>query len=146
MTVQPISPTAFLLYLSRVDLQERGLHPDFLIREDTWKLAKEGLSSLGRTADDLVEVESYPDRHGLLLFVHTLPGDPAVWRFPDSDCLLDAVAAVEGLAEQPLYWWQDAFWLVAPSGPDAALSEFADRVEDDPLLSARLAEYALPIF
>lgn len=143
MTIQPIGPTASLLYLTCTELQERGLHPDCLTHQDTWNLAKEGLSALGRTADDLLELESYPDKHGLLLFVHTLPGDPAVWRFPDSDCLLDAVASVEGLAEQPLYWWQDAFWLVGEG--DAVLSEFADRVEDDPLLSARLAEYALPL-
>lgn len=144
MTVQPIGPTAVLLYLTRAELRERGLRPDFLTHEDTWTLAKEGLSTLGQTADGLRELESYPDKHGLLLFLHTAQTDLTVWRFADSDCLLDAVAAVEGLADQPLYWWKDAFWLVGEG--DAVLSEFADRVEDDPLLVARLAEYALPIF
>ena len=144
MTVQPIGPTAVLLYLTRAELRERGLRPDFLTHEDTWTLAKEGLSTLGQTADGLRELESYPDEQGLLLFVHTAPADPAVWRFPDGDALLDAAAALQGLAEQPLYWWKDAFWLVGEVS--AALSEFADRVEDDPLLAARLAEYALPIF
>lgn len=144
MTVQPIGPTAALLYLTRAELQERGLHPDFLTYERTLSLAKEGLSTLGQTTDSLLELESYPDEHGLLLFVHTSPAAPSVWRFPDSDALLDAAAAVQNLAAQPLYWWKDAFWLVGEGG--AALSEFADRVEGDPLLTARLAEYAQPIF
>lgn len=139
MTVQPIGPTAVLLYLTRAELRERGLRPDFLTHEDTWTLAKEGLSTLGQTADGLRELESYPDEQGLLLFVHTAPADPAVWRFPDGDALLDAAAALPGLAEQPLYWWKDAFWLVGEVS--AALSEFADRMEDNPLLTARLAEY-----
>lgn len=144
MTIQSISPTASLLYLTCAELQERGLHPDFLTHQDTWNLAKEGLSTLGRTADDLLELESYPDKHGLLLFLHTPPNAPAVWRFADSDCLLDAITALPNLAAQPLYWWKDAFWLVGEGG--AVLSEFADRMEDDPLLTARLAEYALPLF
>lgn len=144
MTVQPISPTTFLLYLTCAELQERELHPDLMTREQTLRLAGEGLASLGRKADDLLELESYPDKYGLLLFLYTAQTGPAVWRFTDSNSLLDAVGAVQGLANQPLYWWKDAFWLVGEDG--AALSEFADRVEDDPLLTARLAEYALPLF
>lgn len=143
MTIQPIGPTTSLLYLTCAQLQERGLHPDCLTHQDTWNLAKEGLSTLGRAADDLLELESYPDKQGLLLFLHTVPTAPTVWRFADSDSLLDAVRTIHDLAAQPLYWWKDAFWLVGEGG--AILSEFADRVENDPLLSARLAEYALPL-
>lgn len=145
MTIQPIGPTVSLLYLTLPDLQQRGLHPDFLTHEHTLTLAKEGLSSLGLSADGLLKLESYPDKNGLLLFIHTSPTAPAVWRFPDGDALLEAVAVMENLAAQPLYWWKDAFWLVARSEPDAVLSEFADQMENDPLLSARLAEYAQPL-
>ena len=143
MTIQPINPSVSLLYLTRSELQERGLHPDSLTHENTLTLAKEGLSALGLQTEDLLQLESYPDKNGLLLFIHTPPGTPTVWRFPDSDALLDAAAAVQNLAAQPLYWWKDAFWLVG--GSNAALSEFADRIDHDPLLSARLAEYALPL-
>lgn len=146
MTIQPIGPFTSLLYLTRAELQERGLHPDHLTREHTLALAKEGLSSLNRAAADPLELESYPDKSGLLLFIHTPPDVPTVWRFPDCDALLDAVASLQSLAAQPLYWWQDAFWLVAQPEPNPALSEFADQIEDDPLLSVRLAEYALPLF
>lgn len=145
MTIQPIGPSATLLYLTRSELQERGLHPDSLTHEHTLNLAREGLSTLGRTADDLLELESYPDKNGLLLFIHTPPSVPAVWRFPDGDSLLDAAAVLPDLSARPLYWWKDAFWLVAQPEFDVVLSEFADRIQDDPLLSARLAEYALPL-
>ncbi len=145
MTVQPIAPTVSLLYLTRPELQERGLQPDSLTCEQTKALAEECLSTLGRGADKPLKLESYPDKNGLLLFIHTSPDTSSVWRFFGSDALLDAVTALPGLAELPLYRWKGAFWLVARSEPEAALSEFADRVEDDPLLSARLAEYALPL-
>ena len=143
MTIQPIAPTVSLLYLARAELQERGLHPTFLTREHTLTLAREGLSYLGQPAGDILELESYPDKAGLLLFIHTAPAAPAVWRFFSGDALLDAVAALHGLDPRPMYWWQDAFWLVGQSG--AALSEFADPVRDDPFLSARLAEYGQPL-
>ena len=143
MTIQPISPSVSLLYLTRSELQERGLHPDSLTHENTLTLAKEGLSALGLQTEDLLQLESYPDKNGLLLFIHTPPGTPTVWRFSDGDALLDAVTALPDLAARPMYRWKDAFWLVG--GSDAALSEFADRIDHDPLLSARLAEYALPL-
>ena len=143
MTIQPISPSVSLLYLTRSELQERGLHPDSLTHENTLALAKEGLSALGQQTENLLKLESYPDKNGLLLFIHTPPGTPTVWRFSDGDALLDAVTALPDLAARPMYRWKDAFWLV---GEDSApLAEFADPVRDDPFLSARLAEYALPL-
>ena len=143
MNVQPINSTTTLLYLTFTQLQERGLHPDLMTHAQALRLAGEGLSSLGRRAEEVLELESYPDKTGLLLFIHTQPTSPAVWRFFDSDALLDAVTALPDLAARPMYRWKDAFWLVGES--DAALSEFADRIDHDPLLSARLAEYALPL-
>ena len=143
MTIQPISPSVSLLYLTRSELQERGLHPDSLTHESTLTLAKEGLSALGLRTEGFLKLESYPDKNGLLLFIHTPPGTPTVWRFPNGDALLDAVTALHGLDTQPLYWWKGAFWLVAEDS--IPLSEFADPVRDDPFLSARLAEYAQPL-
>ena len=142
MTVQFINPTTALLYLTRAQLRQRGLHPDALTYEHTSALAKEGLSSLGQATTEVLKLESYPDKAGLLLFVHTSLTGPVVWRFFDGDALLDAVAALPDLESQPLYWWQEDFWL---TGTDCApLSEFADPV-DDPFLTARLAEYAQPL-
>lgn len=140
MTVHTIGASALLLYASLADLQEQGLHPDCLTYEQTENLAKECLSSLGRSADGLLELESYPGKDGLLLFIHTAP---EVWRFPDGDALLDAVAALQNLDTQSLYRWKGAFWLVGAG--ETALSEFADPIRDDPFLAARLAEYGQPM-
>ena len=140
MTIHPIGPSAALLSLTRTQLQQRGLHPDFLTDAQAADLAREGLSSLGRYADAVLELERYPGKDGLLLFIHTVP---AVWRFFDSDALLDAAAALPGLARQPLYRWKGAFWLPGEGSP--SLSEFADPIRDDPFLSARLAEYGQPL-
>ena len=141
MTIQPINPTSTLLSLSREELLERGLHPDLLTRQQTQNLALECLFSLGQSIDSVLELESYTSENVLLLFIYTAP---AVWRFPDGDALLDAAAILPEPAKSPLYWWQETFWLVGEGS--AALSEFANPIRDDPFLSARLAEYAQPLF
>ncbi len=135
MTVQPINPTTSLLYLTRAQLLERGLDPDTLTHRQTAQLARECLSALGQETDCVLELERYPDKSGLLLFIHTAP---AVWRFFDGDALLDAAVSLSDLDAQPLYWWKGAFWAVGRGS--ASLSEFAEPV-DDPLLDVRLAEY-----
>lgn len=144
MTVQSIGPTTSLLYLSLEDLRQRGLHPDLLTREQAFQLAREGLSSLDRSVEESLTLESYPDKNGLLLFIHTPAPTRSVWRFPDSDAFLDAVLAVREALSGPIYRWQDCFWLVEDGDADPRLAEYADRMEHDPLLPARLAEYAVP--
>lgn len=140
MTVQSIGPTTALLSLSREELRKRGLHPRLLTHQQAGELARECLLSLGWSADCALELESYPGEDDLLLFIRTAP---AVWRFSDSDALLDAIAVLPTLTGSTLYWWQDAFWLVGRDCP--LLSEFARRMESDPLLHARLNEYARPL-
>ena len=139
MTVLSIGPATTLLYLTQEQLYERGLHPNTLTHAHTAALAREGLAFLGQTAE-FAQLESYPDKAGLLLFVHTAP---AVWRFFDSDDRLDAVNALPELEGQNLYWWKGAFWLMGQGNP--ALSEFADPVRDDLFLGTRLAEYGQPL-
>lgn len=141
MTVQSIGPTATLLFLPREELQQRDLHPHQLTQQQAEELARECLFSLGRSVDCILELEGYPGEDGLLLFIRTAP---TVWRFSDSDALLNAMALLPSLTSQPMYWWKETFWLVGED--NAPLSEFADCMEDDPLLHARLAEYALPLF
>lgn len=145
MTIQPIGPSISLLYLTFADLQERGLHPEFLSQEHTLSLAREGLLMIGRETDDPLELESYPDKNGLLLFIHTVPSAQNVWRFFDSDAFLDAIFTLQGITSVPLYWWNDHFWLITDALPDSRLPEFADQCKGDPFLCARLAEYATPL-
>ena len=142
MTIQPIGASTLVLYLTISDLQERGLHPDVLTQEHTLDLAREGLALIRRTASDPLELESYPDKNGLLLFIHIAQPAQSVWRFLDSDAFLDAALSMPDIITADLYWWKDAFWLVSADDSDLFLSEFADLIDGDPLLSARLVEYA----
>lgn len=145
MTIQPIGSSTLVLYLTFSDLQERGLHPDSLTQEHTLDLAREGLALIRRTASDPLELESYPDKNGLLLFIHIAPPAQSVWRFMDSDAFLDAVLFMPNITTADLYWWNESFWLVSADDSGLSLSEFADLIESDPLLSARLVEYATPL-
>lgn len=146
MTIQPIGPTTFLLYLTLGELEERGMHPEFLTFDHTLELAREGLSSLARHTRDTVELESISDSHGLLLFIRTASPIRSVWRFMDCDAFLDAFRAIRNALPSPIYLWKDDFWLVTEHDIDPRLSEYADLMESDPLLSARLLEYAAPLF
>ena len=142
MTIQPIGASTLVLYLTISDLQERGLHPDALTQAHTLDLAREGLALIRRTASDPLELESYPDKNGLLLFIHIAQPAQTVWRFLDSDAFLDAALSIPDIITADLYWWKGAFWLVSADDSDLSLSEFADLIDGDPLLSARLVEYA----
>lgn len=145
MTIQPIGSSTLVLYLTFSDLQERGLHPDSLTQEHTLELAREGLFLISKTASDPLELESYPDKNGLLLFIHISPPAQSVWRFMDSNAFLDAVFSMPNITAAALYWWNESIWLIPADNADYSLSEFADLIESDPLLSARLAEYATPL-
>lgn len=142
MTFYTIGPSASVLYLTAAELRQRGLQPEELTREQILALAREGVSQTGYAAHAPLELESYPDKNGLLLFIHMTPPDRAVWRFFDSDALLDAVTAAAVSPSDNLYWWNDFFWLLSDPDRDSRLSEFADPIDDDPLLYARLMEYA----
>lgn len=142
MTFYTIGPSASVLYLTAVELCQRGLQPEELTREQILALAREGVSQSGYAADTPLELESYPDKNGLLLFIYTMPPDRTIWRFFNGDALLDAVTTAAASPSDNLYWWNDFFWLVSAPGFDPRLSEFADPISDDPLLYARLREHA----
>lgn len=142
MTIYAIGPCASVLYLTAAELRQRGLQPEELTREQILELAREGVSQTGYAPDAPLELESYPDKSGLLLFIHMTPPDRTIWRFFDSDSLLDAVTAAAVSPSTTLYWWNDFFWLVSAPDYDPRLPEFADQINDDPLLYARLREHA----
>lgn len=142
MTFYTVGQCASVLYLTAAELHQRGLQPEELTREQILELAREGVSQSGYAPDAPLELESYPDKSGLLLFIHMTPPDRTVWRFFDSDALLDAVTTAAVSPSDSLYWWDDCFWLLSDPDRDPHLTEFADRINDDPLLCARLREHA----
>lgn len=145
MTIQPISAASVALYLTPADLRERGVHTDELTAEHTLELTREAFRRAGLPLDGALEIETYPDKCGLLVFVHLSPERQTVWRFEDCEALFAAAAALgEDRTDGTLYWWEGCCWLVLPSqgaGVSARLSEFGSQETTDPYILARLEEY-----
>lgn len=149
MTIQPISAASVALYLTPSDLRERGVRADELTAEHTLELTREAFRQAGLPLEGALEIETYPDQCGLLVFVHLSPARQTVWRFDDCEALF-AAAAILGADETDgaLYWWEDRCWLVLPGGEAglcARLSEFGSQETADPYILARLEEYGTPL-
>lgn len=145
MTIQPISAASAALYFTSADLQEHGFHPDELTDEQILLLAQQALSQSKLTLDAPLEIETYPDKHGLLIFVRTTAPLETVWCFEDFEHLLAAAVTLgEHDTDGALYRWEKHSWLVLP-GHDARisahLSEFGRSAARDPYIRAKLAEY-----
>ena len=149
MTIQPISAASAALYLTPSDLRERGICAGELTAEHALELTREALSQAGLSLDGPLEIETYPDPCGLLVFVRVRPAQPTVWRFEDCESLLSAAAALGAEeSEGALYGWRDRFWLVLPGregSVSARVSEFGSQETGDPYLLARLEEYGVPL-
>lgn len=145
MTIQPISAASAALYLTPADLRKRGIRAEELTAEYTLDLTREAFQQAGLPLGEPVELELYPDRCGVLIFVHTSPPRGAVWRFEDSEALLFAAANVDlSQSGGALYWWQERYWLALPDPGErerALLSEFGQRVRGDGYIRERLEEY-----
>lgn len=145
MTIQPISAASAALYFTSADLQEHGFHPDELTDEQILHLTRQALNQAELPLDEPLEIESYPDKCGLLIFVRATAPMETVWCFEDFESLLAAAHTLgTGDPHGFLYQWDDRYWLVlTPSDPqvNAHLSEFSSPASQDPYIHARLTEY-----
>lgn len=149
MTIQPISAASAALFLTPADLRERGVCAHELTAKHTLELAREAFRQAGLSLEGSLEIETYPDKCGLLVFVHISPARQTVWRFEDCESLLAAAAALgEDETDGALYWWEEHCWLVLPGREadiSARLSEFGSQETEDPYILARLEEYGIPL-
>lgn len=149
MTIQPISAATVVLYLTPTDLRERGMSSDELTAAHALDLIQEAFRQAGLSPGGSLEIETYPEQCGVLVFVHISPAQQTVWRFEDCESLLAAAAALgKGGPDGALYYWREHFWLVLPdqeTGGCARLSEFGDQETGDPYIFARLEEYGVPL-
>ena len=70
--MQPVGEHAALLYATLEDLRERGTTPEALDLEQALELVREGADLAGLELEAPLELEAYPDRGGVLLFVRSL--------------------------------------------------------------------------
>lgn len=145
MTIQPISAASAALYFSLTDLQEHGFHSDELTDAEILHLTQQALKQTELSLDAPLEIETYADKHGLLIFVRTTAPLESVWSFDDFEALLTAAHAFgTGDLQGTLYQWDGRYWLVL-TRPDpqtnAFLSEFGYPESQAPYIHARLTEY-----
>lgn len=147
MTIQPISAASAALYFTLTDLQERGFYSDELTDAELLHLTQQALHQTELTLDAPLEIETYSDKHGLLIFVRATAPPESVWSFDDFETLLTAAHTLD--KKDPhgaLYQWDDRYWLVLTrSHPqiNAHLSEFGCPETEDPYIHARLTEYGM---
>ena len=149
MTIQPISTASVALYLTPADLQERGVCPEQLDLERTLEIAREAFEQAGLPLEGDLEIEAYPEKCGVLVFARLHPPQELVYSFRSWEELLCAVACLaEPLPDGTLSQWRGRYWLTLPAREQAAgarLSEFGQLETADPYITARLAEYGIPL-
>lgn len=145
MTIQTIGARSVALYLTPADLRAHGAAPDTLTEELTQKLTRRACLEAGIALEGPVELESFPESCGVLVFARfRLPR--RIWfAFSNLESLLTATRALGShYPEGDLLWCDETYYLALPADAEQAacrLSEFARIVKESPLLEARLAEY-----
>ncbi len=132
--MQPVGEHAALLYATLEDLRERGTTPEALDLEQALELVREGADLAGLELEAPLELEAYPDRGGVLLFVRSL-APRRVWHpFLELEALLDAARDLGPLcAAAEVVWFGGLCCLTLPAEARQArrrLSGFASPPED----------------
>ncbi len=141
MTIQPINNFNIAVYLTPDELSSRSLSAEGITLEDALSLSREALSLIAFSQHDTLEIETYPDPRGLLMFIHIISPDATIWFFEDFDNLLCAVSTLHSTAlDGSLYYWNSCFWLVT-NKPCDILSEFGQQEATDPYIQSKLNEY-----
>jgi len=73
MTVQPIDSSSAALFLTAEDLSRRGLTPEGLTLHRALELTQLAFQRAGLPCTGDLEIETYPSRDGVLMFVRLLP-------------------------------------------------------------------------
>jgi hypothetical protein len=75
MTIQSISPHSAVLYLDRDELREHGVSARQLSA-----LARRAFDQAGLSTYGTLELETYPEPRGVLIFAHVRPPARSSWR------------------------------------------------------------------
>lgn len=145
MTIQPIGAHSVALYLTPADLRRHGAAPDTLTEKLTLELTRQACADAGIDMGDPVELESYPDACGVLVFARFRPPRRVWFAFSALEVLLAAARSLGARCPAgDLAWCEGTYYLALPADAEQAacsLSEFGQNAGAAPLLEARLAEY-----
>lgn len=91
MQIQTIGDVQLVLRVTRQELQRRGLDPEGLELGDVLRLTRDACEEAEIPLRRTEEIEAYPERDGVLVFVHLRAEEKEWFRFA---CLTDALEAV----------------------------------------------------
>lgn len=141
MDIQAIGSRAFTVYIPEAELASRHL----IAKNMTARDARSIVSSLIECdALGAVNLELYPGRHEVLIFVSRSSGEPEFFTFPDTEALVEAAGSGIGGIASTLFWYDGAYILaVWPSDnrPAWALREFAAPLDNPGAFLLHLREH-----
>ena len=142
MDIQAIGSRAFSVYIPEAELASRHL----VAQKMTAREARSIVSSLIE-CDTLgaVNLELYPGRHEVLIFVSRSSGEPEFFSFPDVETLAAAAGSGLGGIASSLFWYNGAYILAvwpSDSRPAGALREFAAPMSNPGSFLLHLREHA----
>jgi hypothetical protein len=81
MTVQSINPHSAVLYLSREELRAQGISSHQLSARHALSLARRAFHQAGLSPRGTMELETFPEPHGVLIFARLPAPARSGWRY-----------------------------------------------------------------
>ncbi len=141
MDIQAIGSRAFSVYIQEAELLSRHLAAGTMTARDARTLVAPLIGNDGLGA---VNLELYPGRHEVLIFVSRASGEPEFFSFPDVEALIEAAGSGLGGIASSLFWYGGAYILAvwpADGRPAGALREFAEPLENPGAFLLHLREH-----
>ncbi|MGL5513947.1 MAG: hypothetical protein ACRDBM_12025 [Sporomusa sp.] len=138
MIIQNIGTRAISMYIDSDELSELGLSPDSIGQQEASELLKKALDDRAIKQWDAAEMEVYPGKDSLLLFVRRKSAKPYYYIFTDLECLITACSVCRPMPSSLLCCPEDegsyllTVFPLEGDNPPAILSEFASQVELSP--------------
>lgn len=149
MIVQNIGTRAISMYIDKKELIEMGLHPDEIGQQEANQLLKRALDDGSISQWKTAEMEVYPGKDSILLFVRRKSLKPFYFVFPNFEALVSAcqmcrsmpssVNSVDGKYLLTIYPMEG-------DDPPAILSEFGSQIEISQCLAFHYEEQGEYIF
>lgn len=127
MQIQLIGDVSLMIRVTRRELRRRGLDPEGLELRDILLLTKDACIQAEIPLRRTEEIEAYPEKSGLLVFVHLSAEEKEWFRFTTLPDALDALAS--GSEPDGELAFQDQYYMSAhDQNLRLHLSEFGEAV------------------
>lgn len=112
MQIQTIGDIRLMIYVTRRELRRRGLDPEDLELRDVIHLTGDACREVGIPVRRTEEIEAYPERGGVLVFVHLKAEEKEWFHFPTLGSAMDAVTE-SAMPDGELAHWNGRYYISA---------------------------------